>query len=250
MIGRLTASSCEASLLRRELAHFHEQPVDHLTSSPFSDSVAQPLTLFESSKGHTMERSVTSRPLWLILLLLVSLGAKGCPTQVGCGVSGSLPSGPQRASADTWSCQVGIQIAKGQSVTTPQQAKAELLAMKDQKTVQVASLRDQRKNGESFGFGGKDQSARVEEQLKAATQDVQRLDTELSALDQLQPPPGVTVLSDGTWTIQGDKAVFRTQAHYEPEKKYVIPYVLRSEKGEVVEAGYLPVESVQVESAR
>ena len=125
--------------------------------------------------------------------------------------------------------------------------------MKDQKAVQVASLRDQLKSGDSFGFGGKDvgsQSARVEDQLKAATRDVQRLDAQVSALDQLQPPPGVTVLSDGTWTMQGDTVVFRTQAPYEPGKNYVIPYVLKSEHGEVVETGYLPVESVQVESAR
>jgi len=228
--------------------------VDHLTTSPFFYSVAQFSTPSEFSKGaHTMTRRATIRPLWLILLLLVSLGAKGCPAYVGCGVSGSLPHGPQGASADTWSCQVGMQIAKGQSVTTPQQAKEELLAMKDQKAVQVASLRDQLKKGDSFGFGGKDvdsQSAKVEDQLKTATQDVQRLDAQVSALDQLQPPPGVTVLSDGTWTMQGDKAVFLTQAPYEPGKKYVIPYVLRSEHGEVVETGYLPVESVQVESAR
>ena len=200
-----------------------------------------------------MDRRVTIHPLWLILLLLVSLGAKGCPTYVGCGVSGSLPSGPQGARADTWSCQVGMQIAKGQSVTTPQQAKAELLAMKDQKAVQVASLRDQLESGDSFGFGGKDvgsPSGKVEDQLKAATQDVQRLDVQVSALDQLRPPPSVTVLSDGSWTMQGDKAVFRTQAPYEPGKTYVIPYVLRSEQGEVVETGFLRVESIEVESGR
>ena len=229
--------------------HTFTKMVDHLTPSPFFYTFAQLLTPFD---GHAMDQRVTIRPLWLILLLLVSLGAKGCPTYVGCGVSGSLPNGPQGASADTWSCQVGMQIAKGQSVTTPQQAKEELLAMKDRKAVQVASLRDQLKHGDSLGFGGKDigsQSAKVENQLNAATEDVQRLDGQVSALDQLQSPPGVTVLSDGTWTMQGDKAVFRTQAPYEPGKKYVIPYVLRSEHGEVVETGYLPVESVQAESA-
>jgi hypothetical protein len=234
--------------------HVHEEMVDHLTPSPFFYSFAQRSTPSECSKGaHTMARRATIRPLWLILLLLVSLGAKGCPTYVGCGVSGSLPHGPQGASADTWSCQVGMQIAKDQSVTTPQQAKQELLAMKDQKAVQVASLRDQLKNSDSLGFGGKDvgsESAKVENQLKAATQDVQRLDAQVDALDQLQPPPDVTVLTDGTWTMHGDKAVFQTQAPYEAGKKYVIPYVLRSEHGKVVETGYLPVESVQVESTR
>jgi hypothetical protein len=58
------------------------------------------------------------------------------------------------------------------------------------------------------------------------------------------------VLADGTWTVQGDKAIFQTQAPYEPGKAYVIPYVLRSEQGEVVETGFLPVESIQVESSR
>jgi hypothetical protein len=227
--------------------------IDHLTLSPFFYSVAQRLTSFEWSTGHAMDRRVRIRPLWLVLLLLTALGAKGCPMYAGCGVSGSLPNGPQGARADTWTCQVGMQFADGQSVTTPQQAKAELLAMKDQKAMQVAGLRNQLKSGGSFGFGGKEvdaQSAKMEDQLKAATQDVQRLDAQVSTLNQLQPPPGVTVLSDGAWTMQGDKAVFRTQAAYEPGTQYVIPYVLRSEQGEVVETGYLRVESVQVESSR
>jgi hypothetical protein len=147
-----------------------------------------------------------------------------------------------------------MQIAKGVSVSTPQQARTDLLAKKDQAAVQVASLRDQLKNAEQgFGFGGKDdgaQSAQVDNQLKAATKNLQRLDAQVGALDHLQPPQGATVLSDGTWTMQGDKAVFQTQAPYEPGKTYVIPYVLRSEQGEVVETGFLPVESVQVEPGR
>jgi hypothetical protein len=194
------------------------------------------------------------RCFWLIFILLASVGAKGCPTQVGCGVSGSVGGGAQRFSADTWSCQVGLQIAKGVSVTTPGQARTDLLAKKDETAVQVASLRDQFKRGDSaFGFGGKDDgthAAQVDNQLKAATENLQRLDAQVSALDHLQPPQGATVLADGTWTVQGDKAIFQTQAPYEPGKAYVIPYVLRSEQGEVVETGFLPVESIQVESSR
>ena len=201
-----------------------------------------------------MRGRASVRSFWLILILLASIGAKGCPTQVGCGVSGSLGGGPQRFGADTWSCQVGMQIAKGMSITTPQQAKTDLLAKKDQAAVQVASLRDQLKNQDAaFGFGGKDDGAQVtqvDNQLKAATQSLQRLDAEVDALDQVQPPQGATVLTDGTWTMQGDKAVFQTQTPYEPGNKYVIPYVLRSEQGEVVETGFLPVESIQVESGR
>ena len=206
------------------------------------------------AKGPVMRRTCSVRPLWLIFILLASLGAKGCPTQVGCGVSGSLGGGPRGATADTWTCQVGVQIAKGGSVTTPQQARTDLLAKKDQAAVQVASLKDQLKNAEQgFGFGGKDdgaQSAQVDNQLKAATKNLDRLDAQVGALDRLQPPQGATVLSDGTWTMQGDKAVFQTQAPYEPGKTYVIPYVLRSEQGEVVETGFLPVESVQMEPGR
>lgn len=201
-----------------------------------------------------MRRLVSLRPSWLILVLLASLGAKGCPTQVGCGVSGNVGGGAQRFSADTWSCQVGMQIAKGVSIATPQQAKTDLLARKDETAVQVANLRDQLKSGDrAFGFGGKDdgaQAAEVEHQLKAATESGQRLDAQINSLDSLQPPQGATVLSDGMWTMQGDKAVFQTQAPYESGKTYVIPYVLRSEQGEVVEMGFLPVESVQVERGR
>ena len=196
-----------------------------------------------------MRRLVSVRPSWLIVVLLASLGAKGCPTQVGCGVSGNVGGGAQRFSADTWSCQVGMQIAKGLSIATPQQSRTELLARKDETAVQVANLRDQLKSGDrAFGFGGKDDgapAAQVENQLKAATESGQRLDAQNNSLDSLQPPQGATVLSDGTWTMQGDKAVFQTQAPYEPGKTYVIPYVLRSEQGEVVEMGFLPVESVQ-----
>lgn len=201
-----------------------------------------------------MRRLVSLRPSWLILVLLASLGAKGCPTQVGCGVSGNVGGGAQRFSADTWSCQVGMQIAKGVSISTPQQAKTDLLARKDETAVQVANLRDQLKSGDrAFGFGGKDdgaQAAEVEHQLKAATESGQRLDAQINSLDSLQPPQGATVLGNGTWTMQGDKAVFQTQAPYESGKTYVIPYVLRSEQGEVVEMGFLPVESVQVERGR
>lgn len=201
-----------------------------------------------------MRRLVSLRPSWLILVLLASLGAKGCPTQVGCGVSGNVGGGAQRFSADTWSCQVGMQIAKGVSIATPQQAKTDLLARKDETAVQVANLRDQLKSGDrAFGFGGKDdgaQAAEVEHQLKAATESGQRLDAQINSLDSLQPPQGATVLGNGTWTMQGDKAVFQTQAPYESGKTYVIPYVLRSEQGEVVEMGFLPVESVQVERGR
>jgi hypothetical protein len=147
-----------------------------------------------------------------------------------------------------------MQIAKGVSVTTPEQARTELLAKKDQAAVQVASLREQSKHQDpAFGFGGKDdgaQAAQADKQLKAASEHLRRLDTQVGALDQLQPPEGATVLGDGIWTMQGDKAVFQTQAPYEPGKKYVIPYVLRSEQGEVVETGFLPVESIQVESGR
>ena len=201
-----------------------------------------------------MRGLVSVRSFWLILILLASMGAKGCPTQVGCGVSGAVGGGPQRFGADTWSCQVGMQIAKGMSITTPQQARTDLLAKKDQAAVQVASLRDQLKNQDAaFGFGSKDDGAQVtqvDNQLKAATQNLQRLDAQVDALDQVQPPQGATVLTDGTWTMQGDKAVFQTRTPYEPGKKYVIPYVLRSEQGEVVETGFLPVESIQVESGR
>jgi hypothetical protein len=206
-----------------------------------------------AAKGPAMRGRASVR-FWLILIVLASLGAKGCPTQVGCGVSGSLASSPRGFSADTWSCNVGMQIAKGVSVTTPQQARTDLIAKKDQVAVQVASLRDQLKNGDrAFGFGGKDdgaQPAQVENQLKTASENLQRLDAQVGALDQLQPPQGTTALTDGTWTMQGDKPVFQTQAPYEPGKRYVIPYVLRSEQGEVIETGFLAVESIQVESGR
>jgi len=146
-----------------------------------------------------------------------------------------------------------MQFAKGGSVTTPQQARMDLLAKKDTVAIQVASLKDQVKNGseQAFGFGGKDSGAhqgQVESQLQTATRDFENLNVQVGSIDQLQPPPGTTVLSEGTWTMQGDRAVFQALSPYAPGKKYVIPYVMRSERGEVVEMGYLPVESIQVES--
>jgi len=194
-------------------------------------------------------------PAWVALLLLASLGAKGCPAQVGCGVSGSMPGGARQFGAETWNCQVGMQFAQGNTVTTPQQAKTDLLAKKESAAVQVASLREKAAGGDqAFGFGGTGQSgtaaAEANSQLEAATRDFNTLSAQVTSIEQLQPPPGTTVLSDGTWTVQGDKAVFQTNAPYDPEKKYVIPFVVRSERGEVVEMGYIPVTSVQVEPAR
>ena len=200
-----------------------------------------------------MNRKYFVRPSGLVIILLFCMGASGCPTQVGCGVSGGLAGTSGGFSADTWNCQVGMQFAKGVSVTTPQQARMDLLAKKDSVAIQVASLKDQVKNGseQAFGFGGKDsgvQQAQVESQLQAATRDIEQLNAQVGSIDQLQPPSGTTVLSEGTWTMQGDRAVFQSQSPYAPGKKYVIPYVVRSERGEVLEMGYLPVESVQVES--
>lgn len=196
-------------------------------------------------------------PAWVALLLLTSLGAKGCPAQVGCGVSGTMPGGPRQFGAETWNCQVGMQFAQGHTVTTPQQAKADLLAKKETAAVQVASLREKAAAGadQAFGFGGKDQAgagtaAEAKSQLEAATNDFNTLSAQVTSIEQLQPPQGTTVLSDGTWTVQGDKAVFQTNAPYDSEKKYVIPFVVRSERGDVVEMGYIPVTSVQVEPGR
>lgn len=204
-----------------------------------------------------MRKHSPIHPAWVVFLLLATLGAKGCPAQVGCGVSGSMPGGPRQFNAETWNCQVGMQFAQGQTVTTPQQAKTELLAKKENAAVQVATLRDKAAGGDqAFGFGGKDQAdagaatAEAKSQLEAATRDFNTLSAQVTSIDQLQPPPGTTVLSDGTWTVQGDKAVFQTNAPYDPEKKYVIPFVVRSERGDVVEMGYIPVTSVQVEPRR
>jgi len=149
-----------------------------------------------------------------------------------------------------------MQFAQGNTVTTPQQAKTDLLAKKESAAVQVASLREKASGSgdQAFGFGGTGQAgtgaAEANSQLEAATKDFNTLSAQVTSIEQLQPPPGTTVLSDGTWTVQGDKAVFQTSAPYDPGKKYVIPFVVQSEKGEVVEMGYIPVSSVQVETGR
>jgi hypothetical protein len=148
-----------------------------------------------------------------------------------------------------------MQFAQGTSVTTPQQARTDLVAKKDTAAVQVASLRDKLSGSDqTFGFGGKTpeetgaQTAQIDNQLQAATRDLNKLSDQVASIDKLQPPADTTVLADGTWTMQGDKAVFQTTAPYDPNKKYVIPYVVRSAQGEVIEMGYLPVNTVQVGS--
>lgn len=200
-----------------------------------------------------MPKSPTVRPVWLVLIVLVSLGAKGCPATVGCGVSGSLATSPRGFSADTWNCQVGMQLAKGATVMTPQQARTDLLAKKDMASVQVAGLSERLKGGgdQAFGFGGNNTGAdagQVKAQLQVATKELEQAGAQVESLDRLQPPPGSTVLSEGAWSLRDGRPLFSTHAPYEPGKNYVIPYVVRSEQGEVVDMGYLAVESVQVES--
>lgn len=201
-----------------------------------------------------MTQKSTIHPVWLGAILLACLGANGCPTQVGCGVSGSMPGGPGGFGAQTWNCQVGMQFAKGTSIATPQQARTDLLAKKDGAAIQVAALKEKSTQGgdQAFGFGGKDSKGsdspvtQANQELQRAVRDVEKIDTQIASVDMLQPPPGTTVLSDGTWTLRDGQAFFETQAPYDPTKKFVIPYVVRSEIGEVLTMGYLPVESVRV----
>ncbi|MEQ1628697.1 MAG: hypothetical protein ABL965_14965 [Nitrospira sp.] len=201
-----------------------------------------------------MTQKSTIHPVWLGAILLACLGANGCPTQVGCGVSGSMPGGPGGFGAQTWNCQVGMQFAKGASIATPQQARADLLAKKDGAAIQVAALKEKSSQGgdQAFGFGGKDPKgsdsnvAQASQELQRAVGVVEKLDTQIASVDTLQPPSGATVLSDGTWTLRDGQAFFETQAPYDSTKKFVIPYVVRSELGEVLTMGYLSVESVRV----
>ncbi|MDO9117620.1 MAG: hypothetical protein Q7U39_06670 [Nitrospira sp.] len=201
-----------------------------------------------------MTQKSTIHPVWLGAILLACLGANGCPTQVGCGVSGSMPGGPGGFGAQAWNCQVGMQFAKGASIATPQQARADLLAKKDGAAIQVAALKEKSLQGgdQAFGFGGKDSKdrdsnvAQANQDLQRAVLDVEKIDAQITSVDTLQPPSGTTVLSDGTWTLRDGQAFFEAQAPYDPTKKFVIPYVVRSEIGEVLAMGYLPVESVRV----
>lgn len=189
---------------------------------------------------------------WLPLLAVTILGAGGCPTSMGCGVSGSMPGSPQGMSAQSWTCQASIQLAKGATISSPGAAKAELVAQKESTAIQVAGLRNQLED-RGFGFAGKDAAGQTgtsdpmaQELTKLMTKSDQ-LDRQIKSIDSLQLPDDAIVLKDGTWTVDGDQVTLRTTTFYNPGQKVIVPYVIRSGQGEIVDLGYLPVESIRVQ---
>ncbi|MDP9132623.1 MAG: hypothetical protein M3M98_05755 [Nitrospirota bacterium] len=204
-------------------------------------------------------RIPSSRRSWpLVFAALSLLGANGCPVQAGCGVSGGMPGTQQGFGAQSWTCQASVQLAKGATISSPGPVKKELLAKKESTVIQVAGLRNELSQSEerAFGFGGKgsggttdgtkhtDDLSRKITQLLDATE---RLDQMVKALEALTPPAGTFALDDGTWAVNGDRVTFHAQSPYIPSKNVTIPYVIRSEQGEVLETGFLPIESIRAE---
>ncbi len=204
-------------------------------------------------------RIPSSRHSWpLVFVALCLLGANGCPMQAGCGVSGGMPGTQQGFGAQSWTCQASVQIAKGATISSPGPVKKELLAKKESAEIQVASLRNELSQSEerAFGFSGKDGGTTPDERTR--TDDLtnkltklldatDKLDQVMKALETLTPPAGTYALDDGTWTVDGDRVTFNSRAPYIPSKNVTIPYVIRSPQGEVIETGFLPIDSIRVE---
>lgn len=201
----------------------------------------------------------SSRHSWpLVFIALCLLGANGCPVQAGCGVSGGMPGSQQGFGAQSWTCQASVQIAKGATISSPGPVKRELLAKKDSTNIQVASLRNELSQSEerAFGFGGKDSGGtgadrtRADELARKIAQLIdatERLDQAVKVLEALTPPAGTYALDDGTWTVDGDRVTFQSRSPYIPSKNVTIPYVIRSPQGDVLETGFLPIESIRVD---
>jgi hypothetical protein len=205
-------------------------------------------------------RNPAPRHSWpLVCIGLSLLGTSGCPVQAGCGVSGGMPGSQQGFGAQSWTCQASVQLAQGATISSPGPVKRELLAKKESATMQVASLRNELAQAEErgYGFGGKasgssadgtnpaDDIGRKISQLLDSTE---RLDQVVKTLEALTPPAGTIALGDGTWIQDGDRVTFKTESPYIPSKNVTIPYVIRSPQGDVVETGFLPVESIRVNS--
>lgn len=189
---------------------------------------------------------------WLPFLAATFLGAGGCPTSMGCGVSGSMPGSPQGMSAQSWTCQASIQLAKGATISSPDAAKAELVAQKDSTAIQVAGLRNQLED-RGFGFAGKDRAGQtgtsdpMTQELSTLMTKSDQLDRQIHSIDSLKLPDDTIVLKDGTWTVEGDQVTLRTTTFYNPGQKIIIPYVIRSGQGEILDLGYFPVEAIRVQ---
>ncbi len=204
-------------------------------------------------------RIPSSRHSWpLVVASLCLLGASGCPVQAGCGVSGGMPGTQQGFGAQSWTCQASVQIAKGATISSPGPVKRELLAKKESANVQIASLRNELSQSEErgFGFSGKDgggaadDTQRTDEltsKISRLLDSTEQLDQGLKVLEALTPPAGSYSLDDGNWTVNGDRVTFQTKSPYIPSKNVTIPYVIRSPQGELIESGFLPIESVRVE---
>jgi len=148
-------------------------------------------------------------------------------------------------------------LAQGATISSPGQAKADLVAKKESAAVQVASLRNQlgQSDERGFGFAGKDGESAgaahpASDELAKLTAESEQLDRQIRSIESINLPDDVVVLKDGTWTVEGDRVTFHSETPYTPGQKVVVPYVMKTAQGEIVKVGYLPVDSIRVEQPR
>jgi hypothetical protein len=98
---------------------------------------------------------------------------------------------------------------------------------------------------------------------QAATQQIERIkreiermetaggaiDRQVQKLESISHPAESLVLRNGAWTVEEGRVTVRAQGSFPANRPVVIPYVIRSQDGDILETGNFVTESVRLEAA-
>ncbi|HET9962413.1 MAG TPA: hypothetical protein VFQ34_08775 [Nitrospiraceae bacterium] len=76
-----------------------------------------------------------------LLIAFLNLGTGGCPVQTTCGVYDRRQEHPQETDAQSYTCRATFQLADGETITSPEAARLDLLARKESLSIRLADLR-------------------------------------------------------------------------------------------------------------
>jgi hypothetical protein len=194
-----------------------------------------------------------------LLIAFLNLGTGGCPVQTTCGVYDRRQEHPQETDAQSYTCRATFQLADGETITSPEAARLDLLARKESLSIRLADLRaelDRLEEGSVVYRGLPPPSEQAAtQQIERIKREIERMETAGGAIDRqvqklesISHPAESLVLRNGTWTVEEGRVTVRAQGASPANRPVVIPYVIRSQDGDILETGNFVTESVQVES--
>jgi hypothetical protein len=195
-----------------------------------------------------------------LVLALFTLGIDGCPVQTSCGVYDRRQEHPHETDAQSWTCRATVQLAEGTTITSPERVKEELTARQESIATRLASLRTRldRLDDEMValrGMPGDDTTAgskekdNLQREIDYLQNENEQIDRQMRQLESIQYPGSALVLKNGTWAVKNGRVTVRAQAPYREQESVIIPYVIRSQNGDILETGAFRTESIGVERA-